>query len=110
MNAWWKIGLVAAAILLVFDAGYYVKGKFDEADQAEVLRDQIRADRTEQDRVAGVAKAAEADLLAQRQKLANLNKRWSAYRAQKDHTDCRLDPDAIGLLKDATSGASGLPR
>ena len=43
MNFWWKFGLIAGAVLVVFNAGYFIHGKFEEAAQADALRQQIKA-------------------------------------------------------------------
>ena len=108
MNFWWKVGLIALAVITVFDAGYFLKGKFEEANQAQLLREQIKTTREEQERVNGRATRAEKDLLLERQKYASLAKKWSVIRDAENHSVCLLDADTLSLLRDAAKPA-GIP-
>lgn len=99
----WKIGLIALAVVAAFGTGTYLKGKFEEAAQAKLLRAQIEATAKRQAEVEAVARAAEAALLTERQKSAMLSKKLGGIRASQTHSVCKLDPDVIGLLRDATA-------
>lgn len=109
MSYQWKLGLVALAVVALFNLGSYVRGKFDEADQAQLLRKQIAATAEKQDRMNDVAKHAEAALLTERQKSAMLGKKLGAIRASQTRPVCNLDTDVLGLLRDAT-GSPHAPR
>lgn len=91
------------AILALLLLGGYAKGIYDEAGQADVLRKQIAATAERIDHQNAIAKKTEAQLQAYRQTFATLNKKWNAVRANKDRAVCQLDPDTIGVLKDASS-------
>lgn len=95
--------LVALGVFALLLLGAYAKGIYDEAGQADLLRQQIAATAERIDRQNAVAKRTEDDLQAARQNLATLNKKWNAVRAQKDRTVCRLDADTLGVLRAATA-------
>jgi hypothetical protein len=103
MTAWWKLGLILAALAFQDAVVWHVKSKFDTAAQEEVLRAQIAATAKKQAEVEAVAQAAETELLTERQKSAMLGKTLGIIRATKTHHDCVLDAATLGLLRDATS-------
>lgn len=96
-----RMGLLALAVLSVFLGGYFVKGKIEEAEQADVLRQQIRAQVQRQDELAAKAEAVEAELANLRQKQSTINRKWNQLRAQES-SPCLLGDSRIGLLRDAT--------
>lgn len=104
-----RLLLIASAALSVFLLGFYIKGKFEEAEQAAVLRQQIKAGIERQDRINQIARDTEAALLTERQKSAMLKQKWSALRGDKNRTVCTFDADTVGLLRTATS-AGDAPR
>jgi hypothetical protein len=97
-----KLLASAAVALFVFLGGYYVKDKIDEAAQADLLRQQIKAQVEQQDALTAKAAATEAERDAWRQRFGNLNRKWSVIRAQEPDT-CPLGDSRIGLLRDATA-------
>jgi hypothetical protein len=106
MSIWYKM-LIILTLLAAQDAiVWHVKDRFDTAAQAEVLAAQIKATAEKQKAAEVAAAATEAELLTERQKSAMLAKRWSATRASKTHTDCNLDPDTLGVLRDAAAPAN----
>lgn len=107
---WWKVAAVCAAGIWLSLAGYWMKGLVEEAGQAQVLREQIKANRDAQDKINAVARAAETQLAAERRKAAELNRKWKAIRETESHAVCTLDDDTLGLLRDATVPAGLLPR
>ena len=102
MIAWYKIGLILAFLALYGGAVWHVKAKFDQAAQEAILEAQVAATARRQAEIETVARAAESDLLTERQKSAMLDKKLGAIRADKTHSDCRLDAATLGLLADAT--------
>lgn len=102
MNFRIKIAALAATVLTVFLGGYFVKGKIEEAEQADLLRQQIRAQIERQDALTAIARRTEDELTRARAANANLNRRWNTLRAEKPDP-CLLDADRIGLLRDATA-------
>lgn len=110
MNLWWKIGLIAAALTAFGGEVWYVRGKFEKADQAEAMAEQIKLSRTAQQKIEQRAAQAEAALASERQLTASLNQKWSKLRVSKNHTDCQLDAGTVGLLKDATDPVRHVPR
>lgn len=110
MNIWWKIGLIALFLVIYGAVVWRVKDKFDQAAQEAVLETQIQEAAKKQAAVEAVAKATESDLLTERQKTDLLTKKLGVAHASKTHTNCKLDPLDIGLLKDATSPAHSVSR
>lgn len=104
-----RMGLLTLAVLSVFLGGYFVKGKIEEAEQADVLRQQIRAQVERQDKLAAKAEAVEAELAVLRQKQSTINRKWSELRAQEP-SPCLLGDSRIGLLRDATGPVGETPR
>ncbi|MDY3551383.1 hypothetical protein R5W24_000459 [Gemmata sp. JC717] len=102
----WKALVAAAVGIGLVLGGVWLKGTMAEAAQADVLREQIKADRAAQERANGIAQAAEEQLEAERQKSADLNRKWSQIRESKSRAVCALDDDTVSLLRDATSPAS----
>ena len=102
MNPWWKMGITAVAIIFLFNAGFSVKGKFDEAAQADILRDQIKAATAKNDQLQKIAVKTEAKEAADRQVISSLQQQWSADRAKKKSPDCPLSSDSLSLLGQAT--------
>lgn len=100
---------VTAAFVLIFISGYFVKDKIDEAAQADLLRQQIKAQIERQDAMAATARATEAERDAWRQRFATLNRKWSEIRAQEPNS-CLLGDSRIGLLRDATAPLGEAPR
>lgn len=101
MSFWWKLGAIAAAVVVIFNAGFYVSEKFEEAAQADILRQQIKAQTEKQDSMAAKAEAAEAELSALRRNQSTINRKWNQIRA-KDPSLCLLGDSRVGLLRDAT--------
>ncbi|AWM37009.1 hypothetical protein GobsT_50940 [Gemmata obscuriglobus] len=95
--------LIALGVLALLLFGGWMKGIYDEAGQADILRQQIAATAERIDRQNALAKKAEAEMQADRLALATLNKKWTAIRAQKDRAVCQLDADAVRVLKDASA-------
>lgn len=104
-----KVIFICLVIAFVFTSGYYVRGKFDLAAQEKILAAQIEEANKKQKEVESKAAEAETKLATERKKTAYLNKKWSAYRATT-HINCELSDDVIGLLHDATSPLSIVPR
>ena len=105
MNLWVKLGAVVAAIVVVFVAGLWINATMEEADQADILRKQIRVQIERQDRNDATARRVELELAEQRKKTANLYRRWSAIRETPSNI-CPLTDSRIRLLKDATAASS----
>lgn len=101
---WWKLAVFAAVAVWLSLAGYWLKGVVEEAGQADLLRQQIKATAKRIGEQNAIAKQAEAELQADRAALATLNKKWTAIRAQKDRAACQLDADAVRVLRDAAPG------
>ncbi len=99
-----KYSLAVALLVVCFVAGMWVKGKFEEAEQADLLRQQIAAQVKRQDDINAIAHRLEADLAKARQRSNNINRKWSVIRA-KNPSDCVLDDGRIRLLRDATTPA-----
>jgi hypothetical protein len=97
-----KLLASAALALFVFLGGYYVKDKIDEAAQADLLRQQIKAQVERQDVLTDIARRTEKELAMIRAANSKLNRRWSSIRAEKPNPNL-LDADRIGLLRDATA-------
>jgi hypothetical protein len=102
MTLWWKLAIVLTLLTFQDAVVWRVKGKFDTAAQEEVLQAQIAATAKKQAEIETVAKAAETELLTERQKSAMLGKTLGTIRATKTHHDCKLDAATVGLLRDAT--------
>ena len=100
---WLQVGGVAAVALALLLTGAYVQGKFEEAEQAEVLRTQIKDMTARLDKANTKAVEAEAEIQADRDALATLTRKWTRTRADKDRAPCQLDPDALGVLRGATA-------
>ena len=100
----WKPYLIGLGVLALLLFGGWMKGIYDEAGQADLLRQQIKATAERIDTQNAVAKRAEAQMQADRTTIAALNKKWTAVRANKDRAVCQLNADAIRVLKDASSG------
>lgn len=99
-----KYGLAVALLVVVFVAGLWVKGKFEEAEQADILRQQIAAQVKRQDDINAASHRLEAELAKARKRSDNINRKWSVIRAENPF-NCVLDDSRIGLLRDATSPA-----
>lgn len=106
---WVRAGAIAAAVLGIFLGGYFVKGKIEEAEQADILRQQIKTQIERQDAMAATAEKTEAELVQARSLNAKLNRKWSEIRAQDPHS-CLLGDSRIGLLRDATGPLGEAPR
>lgn len=105
---WWQSVAACAVVIWLFLAGFWLKGVVAEAAQAEVLREQIKANREAQDKLNAVARAAEATLAAERQKAAELNRKWRKTRDAENRAVCALDDDTLGVLREAARPA-GVP-
>jgi hypothetical protein len=99
---WIRAGALLAAVVLVFVGGYFVKGKIEEAEQADILRQQIKAQIERQDVLAENAKRTEAELARIRAEKTNTDREWDKIRAEKPATHL-LDARRIRLLRDATA-------
>ncbi|MCE9562113.1 MAG: hypothetical protein K8U57_08665 [Planctomycetes bacterium] len=110
MTIWYKIAILIAALTAFGGEVWYIKGKFELADKAESLSEQIELTRVAQQKIDQRAVLAEAALATERQITASLNQKWSKARASKSHTDCSLPADALGVLKDATDPVRHVPR
>lgn len=105
---WVKPVAACAVVVWLFLAGFWLKGVVAEAGQADVLREQIKASREAQEKLNGIATAAEAKLAAERQQAAELNRKWRKTREAENRAVCPLDDDTIGVLREATRPA-GVP-
>ncbi len=105
---WWQSVAACAVVIWLSLAGYWLKGVVAEAEQADVLRGQIKANREAQDRINAVAQAAETTLAAERQKAAELNRKWRKTRDAETRAVCALDDDTLGVLREAARPA-GVP-
>lgn len=109
MPFWGKVGAIVAAVIVIFNAGFFIKGKFEEAAQADILRQQIKAQAEKQDDMKAKAEAAEAMLAALRRNQSDINRKWNQIRAQ-DPSLCLLGDSRVGLLREATSPAGEAAR
>ena len=110
MNFWWRIGLIAAFLAIYGAAVWHARGIFDQAAQESILEAQIKEAAKKQSLMEASAKTVEADLLTERQKTAMLTKKLGVSRADKTHSNCKLDAATLGVLEDATSPSHNLPR
>lgn len=92
---YWPLALA----LLTGVSSWTIKGKLDHAAFVEAIHEK-------DEDIAAISQATEAQLLTERQKSAILAKKWSAARASTTHSYCKLDPDSVRLLKDASSDVS----
>lgn len=97
----WKPYLAVLILVAGVLSGLYLRGLYEEAGQADILRQQIKAAAERQDEQNAIAQAAEDRLRADRENLATLNRKWNAIRANKDRAPCQLDADALRMLRDA---------
>jgi Tfp pilus assembly protein PilO len=109
MPFWGKVGAIVAAVIVIFNAGFFIKGKFEEAAQADILRQQIKAQAEKQDDMKAKAEAAEAVLSALRRNQSDINRKWNQIRAQ-DPSLCLLGDSRVGLLREATGPAGEAAR
>ena len=110
MTIYWKLGLIAAFLAIYGGAVWHTKGVFDQAAQESVLEAQIKEAAKKQSLMEASAKTVETDLLTERQKTAMLTKKLGVSRANKTHSNCKLDADSLSVLEDATSPSHNLPR
>lgn len=103
-----RVGACALALLGFTLLILWIDGKFEDAAQADILRKQIAANVEKQDEITARAEKAEADVLTEKEKYANLQRQWRKIRASENHSVCALDGDTIGLLREATR-AAGVP-
>jgi Tfp pilus assembly protein PilN len=106
---WLKAGAAVAVVVLIFVGGYFVKGKIEEAEQADILRQQIKAQIERQDVFAAAAKRTEDELARIKAEKSKTNREWDKIRAEKPATHL-LDDRRIRLLRDATAPMGEAPR
>lgn len=100
-SVWIRVGAVALAVLALLLIGGYVRGKFEEADQAQLLRQQIK-DGIERQRTECRGQGNRGKIADHAQQYAVLNNKWGDIRAKKDRNVCQLDADTVSLLKAAS--------
>lgn len=106
MTAWAKISIILAALALAFGGGFYTKGRFDRADDANALQAAINARIDAEQKAQEVSSAYEAWKTQNQQTIATLLQKAKVAHAKNPNSACRIDVDSLSALRAAATSAN----